>query len=262
MTPGRVPLVIAGGAGPVHACDIARELDLQLLIVPKASSVFCATGMLLSNLRHDYVRVHYSNMDEEDVNTDTVNSLLEEMKEEGFATLRKEGIPQEKMEFTCTADLKYVAQFNEIEILLPLNNGRFSFNDLPDLQCAFDNKHDALYGYSLPCTPLELICLRVKAEGITEKLEFKKLPFVGEDASAAIKAQREIYYEEEMLTVPVYDGNRMQHGNRLPGPAIIEEPTTTLFITPDFQVTCDRYCNYIIYPKGLSLDETITQIGK
>ena len=234
------------------------------MLVPKASSVFCASGMLMSNLRHDYVRVYYSEMGEGegDVDTDTMNSRLKEMKDEGLSTLRRGGIPLDKMNFTYSADLRYVAQFNEIEIPLPLTDGKLTINDLPELQQAFDDKHDALYGYNLPGTTLELVCLRVKAEGLTEKPKFKELPYIGEDVSPAVKGQRKVYYEEGFRTVPIYDGIRMGYGNRLSGPAIIEEPNTTIFITPDFQLTCDKYSNYLIYPEGISLEETIGRLRK
>ncbi len=255
-------LVIAGGAGPVHACDIAKELEMQLMLVPKVSSVFCASGMLMSDLRHDFVRVYYALMKEEHVDISLINSLLTEMKDEGLATLKKEGVPPDKTTVTCTADLRYEAQLNEIEISLPLTNGAFTINELPRLQQAFDDKHDALYGYNLPGTSLEIVCLRVKAEGLTEKPRFKELPYMGEDASPAAKGQRKIFYEEGFITVPIYDGTGMGHGNRISGPAIIEEPTTTVFITPDFQLTCDKYGNYLVHPKGISLDETISRLRK
>lgn len=255
-------LVIAGGAGPVHACDIAKELDMQLMLVPKVSSVFCASGMLMSDLRHDFVRVYYALMKEEHVDISLINSLLTEMKDEGLATLKKEGVPPDKMTVTYTADLKYEAQLNEIEISLPLTNGAFTIDELSRLQQAFDDKHDALYGYNLPGTSLEVVCFRVKAEGLTEKPKFKELPYMGENASPAAKGQRKIFYEEGFITVPIYDGTRMGHGNRISGPAIIEEPTTTVFITPDFQLTCDKYGNYLVHPKGSSLEETISRLRK
>ncbi len=255
-------LVIAGGAGPVHACDIAKELEMQLMLVPKVSSVFCASGMLMSDLRHDFVRVYYALMKEEHVDISLINSLLTEMKDEGLATLKKEGVPPDKMTVTYTADLKYEAQLNEIEISLPLTNGAFTIDELSRLQQAFDDKHDALYGYNLPGTSLEVVCFRVKAEGLTEKPKFKELPYMGEDASPAAKGQRKIFYEEGFITAPIYDGTRMGHGNRISGPAIIEEPTTTVFITPDFQLTCDKYGNYLVYHKGISLEETISRLRK
>ncbi len=255
-------LVIAGGAGPVHACDIAKELEMQLMLVPKVSSVFCASGMLMSDLRHDFVRVYYTLMKEGYIDISIINSLLMEMKDEGLATLKKEGVPTERMTVAYSADLRYEAQLNEIEIPLPITNGTFTTDEMARLQQAFDDKHDALYGYSLPGTTLELVCLRVKAEGLTEKPKFKELPYMGEDATPAAKGQRKIYYEEGFITVPIYDGTKMGHGNKVSGPAIIEEPTTTVFITPDFQLTCDKYGNYLMYSKGISLEETVSKLRK
>ena len=252
-------LIIAGGAGPVHACDIAKELEMELILIPKGSSIFCATGMLISNLRHNYVRSYYSVI-KEGVDVEAINSLLKEMREEGRTTLKREGVSPDKVTFIFSADLRYEAQLNEIEVPIPFSNEYFSMNELPQLQKTFNKKHDDLYGYSLPGTDLELLSLRLKAEGITEKPKFREMPYIGKDASSAVKTLREIYYDKELLRVPIYDGTRIGHGNMLSGPAIIEEPTTTIFVTPGFNLTCDNYGNYILYPKSFNLDEVIKKL--
>jgi N-methylhydantoinase A len=166
------------------------------------------------------------------------------------------------MTITYSADLRYEAQLNEIEVSIPLDNGIFTMRELPRLQQAFDNKHDALYGYNLPGTNLELVCLRVKAVGLTEKPKFREMPYMGEDASPAVKGQRKIYYGDTFITVPVYDGRKMGYGHKVSGPAIIEEPTTTIFVTPDFHSTCDTYGNYLLHPKDISLEEVIGRLKK
>lgn len=256
-------LVIAGGAGPVHACEIAKELEMHLILVPKVSSVFCASGMLMSDLRHDFVRVYYTLIAEGHVDANVINSLYMEMRNEGVSTLQKEGVSLENMTITYSADLRYEAQLNEIEIAIPLDNGTFTMNQLPLVQQAFDDKHNALYGYNLVGTKLELICLRVKVMGLTEKPKFREMPYLGEDASSAIKGQRQIYYNDKFVTVPIYDGQKMGHGHRVSGPAIIEEPTTTFLITPEFQSMCDRFGNYLLHAKGgFSLEEAIGRLKK
>lgn len=167
------------------------------------------------------------------------------------------------MKFTYSCDLRYEGQFNEIEIVTPLSaNGTFTMKELPLLQQAFDQKHDALYGYNLPGSTLELVCLRVVANGITKKLSFREMPFIGEDTSAAVKGRRQIYHNEKYITVPIYEGTRIGHGNMISGPAIIEEPTTTIFLTHDYQLTCDKYSNYLIYPQGKTLEESISPLRK
>ena len=122
----------------------------------------------------------------------------------------------------------------EIEAALP--SGRkdllfafFTLDKLPELINAFDQKHDTLYGYSMAGTPVGLICVRVIAEGVVDKIHFKEMPFLGEDASSAVKDNRKIYYHKNYLTVPIYDGSKVGHGHRIKGPAIIEEATTTIF---------------------------------
>jgi N-methylhydantoinase A len=254
-------LIVAGGAGPIHACEIAKELEMSLMLVPKASSVFCASGMLISDLRHDFVSVSYMLLKEGYIDIDLINSKFMQMKQKGFALLEGENIPPERMRFTYSCDLRYEAQFNEIEVPVPLSpEGTFTLGELPLLQEAFDQKHDAYYGYNLPGSTLELICLRVVAEGVTKKPSFRETLFIGKDASAAVKGERQIYYSEKFITVSVYDGSMLGHGNQLSGPAIIEEATTTIFLTPDYQLTCDRFSNYLIYPRRLSLEESISKL--
>ena len=260
--PRQAMLVTAGGAGPVHACDIAMELEMPLILVPKSSSVFCATGMLISNLRHDFSRVAYMLMKEDYINLDLINSLYREMKEIGFNTLKREGIAPDNMKFSYACDLRYEAQFNETEVPVPVNNGSFTMNELPLLIEAFDQKHDVLYGYSLPGSTLELLSLRLVAEGVTQELLLSETPYMGEDASSAVKAERKIYHNGQFLTVPVYDGNRLGNGHKISGPAIVEEPNTTLFLTDYYELICDKYSNYLMYPRGKSLAEVSKALQK
>ena len=85
---------------------------------------------------------------------------------------------------------------------------------------------------------------------------------MGEDASSAVKAHRKIYHNGGSLTVPIYDGNRVGNGNRITGPAIVEEPNTTLFLTADYELICDKYNNYLMYPQGKSLEEIINALRR
>jgi len=254
-------LVTAGGAGPVHACDIAKELGMPVILVPKTSSVFCASGMLISDIRHDFIRVTHMILLPEHVDEALINSRFKEMRDEANVVLEREGIPPDRRKFAYFADVRYERQFNEITIPVPVTDDRFTLDELPLLHKAFNERHEILYGYSLPGHTQELLALRLVAEGIVEKPSFAEAPFAGEDASAAIKGRREIYYEGKRFEVPVYAGPKMGHGNKVSGPAIVEEPTTTILLTPDWQLTCDKYGNYIIYRQGMSLEESWSQVG-
>jgi len=256
-------LIVAGGAGPVHAGPIAKELGIPMIIVPRMSAVFCATGMLISNLHHDFVRTYVRPLTKEEVGIDQVNTLLGEMRTEALQILEREEVPQDRMNLRYSFDLRYEGQFHEVEIPLPLSrDGKFTVEDIPVLIDLINKKHEELYGFSTPESPVEVINLRLAAKGMTEKPKFKETPFKGEDASHALKGKRKVFFDGGFIEVPVYDGEKMGNGNKVSGPVIIEEPTTTIIVTPDYDMVCDRFSNYIMYPKGENMEEISERIRR
>jgi N-methylhydantoinase A len=118
----------------------------------------------------------------------------------------------------------------------------------------FHPEHNRLFGYSLEDdgTPLELINLRLTAFGKTEKPRFSEEEFKGEDPKQAFKSERELYLptKKTMESVPVYDGARLSHGNRINGPALIEQGNTTTFLTDEYAMVCDKFGSYTLYLKS------------
>ncbi|WP_051162016.1 hydantoinase/oxoprolinase family protein [Nocardia brevicatena] len=112
--PREFTLVVAGGAGPIHAVPIAQDLGIGRVIVPRESSVFCAVGTLLSDLKHMYARTHASDIDKLDL--DRVGELYREIRDEAIATLKSENVDPEAIDLVFTADLRYIGQFDEIEV--------------------------------------------------------------------------------------------------------------------------------------------------
>ena len=257
--PREFALVVAGGAGPIHAGMIARDLDIPLIITPRESSVFCAAGMLISDLRHDYVRTYTVDVDKLDL--PHFNRLYAEMTREAKDTLQAEGIPPDRIKLSYSADLRYIMQYNEVEVPTP-SSGGMNESEVAVMVDAFNKRHDALYGYSMPGAPVELINLRVSARGITDKPVFERLPYAGEDASHALKGKRRAFFNGEFVDTPVYDGLKMGYGNHVVGPAIIEQPTTTIVVTPDYEVRCDEYGSYVMYIRGANLDEVAAKLRR
>lgn len=253
--PREFALIVAGGAGPIHAGMIAHELEIPLIIVPRGSSVFCASGMVLSDLRHDYVRTCTTDAKNADVNK--LNQLLEQMEQDARATLFDEGIITEQIVINYSADLRYEGQFNEVEVGF---EGILTPEDIIALLAAFDQKHNAFYGYALPGVPVEIINLRVSARGITEKPESPEVVWHGESPSTAFKKERKAYFNGKFVDAPVYNGLLMGYGNKVHGPAIVEEPTTTIIITPEYDLMCDSFNNYILFPKGSNLNNLIERL--
>jgi N-methylhydantoinase A len=257
--PRSLALVVAGGAGPIHAAMIAKDQDIPMILVPKGSSVFCAAGMLMSDLKHDYVRTYAVELDK--VDKDKVAEICKELLTEAATTLKLEGIPEANIVADFGVDMRYLGQFNEVTISLPMAaSGKIREQDIEYLLEMFHGRHDALYGYSMPGAPTELINIRLQAIGQTAKPAFKPIPSAGPDASKALKNNRQVFFETGFVDTPVYDGLALHHGNMIFGPAIVEEPTTTIVVPPDFNLTCDPYDNYIMYSKDRKLDDIIKEL--
>ena len=120
LDPRDFPLVVAGGAGPLHAAAIARELDIGALLVPRESSIFCAAGMLISDFKHDYVRAYKAPLPQRPA---AVRTLFEEMSGAGRDTLSREGVTGEAVELRASLDLRYIGQWHEltVDVELPLD---------------------------------------------------------------------------------------------------------------------------------------------
>lgn len=248
--PREFPLVVAGGAGPVHAGMIARELEIPVMIIPKESSIFCAAGMLMSDLKHNFVRTYstlLNNMDK-----DKFRTIFEEMENEATTLLKEELIPEESMEFIYSLDMRYLKQYHEMNVIITREEIQ-SF-DLNSIASKFHPEHNRLYGYSLEKeeTPIELINIRLQSIGKTQKPKFREEDYQGEDPTRAFKKERKVWLPLKRLfeQVPVYDGAKLKYGNKVEGPAIIEQVNTTTFVTPDYNVLCDRYGSYTMYIKS------------
>lgn len=249
--PRDFPLVVAGGAGPNHACMIALELENPVLIVPRESSIFCAAGMLMSDLKHNFVRTYPVLL--KDADPQVFGPLFDEMKKEGKRLLVSEGIDESDIVYRYSLDLRYVKQYHEVEVeVTPHEVDRF---DLEAMAKRFHPAHNALYGYSLEDqgTPVELINMRLVCIGQTSKPEFQRQEYAGEDASRAYKRDRRVFLpvRREFREIGVFDGLELQFGNRVEGPAIIEQVNTTTFVSPEFNVLTDSAGSFTMYLKEL-----------
>ena len=248
--PREFVLVVAGGAGPLHAGFIAKDLGIQLIQIPRESSVFCAAGMLISDLKHDYVHTYAQELT--NVNLEEVAAIYQNIINQALATLAREGVPSDKAVIQHSADLRYLGQFNEVEVPC-FAEGVYSHAQLEQLIEDFHHKHDSLYGYSMRESPVEMINLRVSLRGITPKPDSKTVPYHGENPSTAEIGVRQAYFDDGYLETPVYDGLQLFNGNLISGPAIVVQPTTTILVPPDFDLVCDEFNNYLMYPKGSDL---------
>ena len=255
--PREFVLVVAGGAGPIHAAPIARELEIPLILIPRESSVFCAAGMLISDLQHDYVRTYAQDLD--NVVIDDVNRLFAEMSSLARQTLEAEGLTESDSTVSLSADLRYVGQFNEVEAAVAGEEG-ITADELQEIVERFHQRHDALYGYAMREMPVELINLRVTARGRTPKPDFQRGGSATGGVDAAKTGSRSAYFDGEFVDVSVYDGLALEPGHAIAGPAIVTQPTTTILVPPDFELRCDDYGNYLMHAKGADADALCAEL--
>lgn len=246
LDPREFPMVVAGGAGGVHACQIASELDIPTIIVPAFASTLCATGMLLTDLAHDYVRSAVCTLDASSL--PRILSLADEMAAEGESSLEREGVPKARRSHEVALDVRYLKQYHEVTVRVP----RDALVDrvLERISEPFHQEHDRLYGYNLreEGTPLQLINVRVRSVGSVDQPDLPKIALGGADCSAARSGERRAFVpeRERFETVPVFDGQRLCAGNEVVGPALIERSDTTFFVTADYTARIDQYGTAVI----------------
>ena len=261
--PRDFPLVVAGGAGPNHACMFAQELEIPILVVPKESSIFCAAGMLRSDLKHDFVQTWVTPL--LDADPATFKAIFIRLLSEGNKLLIAEGIPQDGIQFKLSLDLRYVKQYHEVNV--NISEEEMQSVNFKAIVNRFHRQHEDIYGYSLRDeeTPVELINLRLMCVGVTQKPELQAEEYDGADPSRAFKKNRAIFLplQKKIQDVEVFDGYKLKYGNKISGPAIVEQVNTTAFITPEYSLMVDRYGSYTIYLKSYEkeVEKRILSVG-
>jgi N-methylhydantoinase A len=241
-------LVAAGGAGALHGSKIAEIVGIPRVIVPKTASVFCAMGMLESDLKHDYVRTMWAPLDSLDLAQ--LNHVFNQMEAEARCTLADEGIPPGRVRVERGMDLRYIGQHHEVPVTIP--EGEITCHTLPEIAARFHAAHQRLFLYSEPDSPLESINVRVSGMGGIPKTPLASWPAGGRDSTPALKGTRQAYFAEAggWVDTCIYEGNELRAGNRIAGPAIVEEVTTTIVICPHDVAEIDRLGNVVIEVGG------------
>ncbi len=248
--PREFPLIPGGGAGPIHGSLICSELEIPLQIVPREASVLCAFGMLMCELRHDFVRTFVARL--EGLDWARLNDMVGEMRAEGERLLGEERVPAAAQRIELKLDCRYLKQYHEVSVPVPLD--AVQRKDGAAVARAFHDEHLRLYGYSLEAedSPVEIINVRLQAIGATDRPHYRSDTSGSADASAARKGSRRVYIPErdDFAEVDVYDGHAMRCGHRLRGPALVEQQTTAIFVSESFDCTVDAFGSFVLFAKG------------
>ncbi len=241
--PREFTMVAFGGGGPMHCAYLAKELNVRRIIVPVAASVFSAWGMLMTDVRHDYIQTKIRRMNDADINE--LNGLWDNLVREARAQFAEEGVPEENMVFTFIADMRYLAQEHTVQVIAPPLP--WSEEDRRQIIDRFHDTHEHFFTFRLPDTPTEIVNLHLVAYGHLDKPELELIPAQEGPEAEAIKEWRPVYYTEEgWMETPIYARERLGAGAQIAGPAIVEETTASALVCPGQTLTVDPYGNLII----------------
>ncbi|MFH1123984.1 MAG: hydantoinase/oxoprolinase family protein [Pseudomonadota bacterium] len=235
-------LLAIGGGGPLCGAFMADVLGMKEVVVPRFAASFCAWSMFALDIGRDYVRSFISVHDK--ASPDAMNGLYQDMVEEALADFKTLNISKKDVVFSTSADLRYHGQYHEIQMDLPA--GELTLKSIEQAVRDFHKKHEELYTFALPWVPVEFRNLRLIAKVNVKKNKLKKRARGGKDPSRALKRKRPCFSNGKFVNTPVYDSSRLKPGNVISGPAIVEEPTTTVVVPKEFDCILDEYENYVI----------------
>ncbi len=243
--PRRFTLVATGGAGPMHGASVGRLLGCPNVYVPRLSGVFCALGMLHTDVRHDFMRVFLEPL--ETVGAQAVEQEFIALSDQGVRALRDDGFVGDSARVLREVDLRYVGQQYDVRVRFD-GSEAFSTERTREL---FEQEHQRLYGHIQPEGLIRISALRVVAEGLLPEI---KVPDVAKgDGAPSPSGRRRIWIDEERgwQEVAVYSGFDLAPGHRVAGPAMVEEMTTTVLVGADDELEIDGANNFLIHlPAG------------
>src|SRR5215813_5345007 len=234
-------LMAFGGAGPLHAARLARELDIGRVLVPANPGILCAMGLLLTDLRADFARTRL--LPASNSATSDVADAFANLAERADRWFEQEGIAPADRHVARTADMRYLGQNYELGVAVP--DGPISAATMPALVEGFAQAHRQRYGFAADGDPVQLVTLRVEALGQVRKAELSPQAEVGPEAGAAITAHRPVWLEErgDFVSTPIYAREALRAGNRFAGPAVVEQMDATTFVPPGMTARVDRWLN-------------------
>ena len=242
--PREFTLVAFGGAGPLHACELAKDIGMRKVVIPLYPGALSAFGLVTSDIRHDYVQTIAKPAASAD--PDEMLRAYTAMEAKAIAQLREEKIPEDVIEIQWTADLRYSGQAYELNVPVP-RNGKLTRKDIEATVARFHALHQKVYEYSSTDEPVDIINVRLVGIGQVPDV---KLPRHKRDVAsprAARKGTRPVYFEGRgFVKVPVYERDLLKPGNLVKGPCMIEEIISSTVVIPGATAKVDVWGNVII----------------
>jgi N-methylhydantoinase A len=230
-------LIAFGGGGPMHAAAMMRELRCKKVVVPTYPGVFSAFGMLMTDLRADFIRTMIARTDQLDL--DTINRLYADMEQQARQQMAAEHVAESDVEIQRYADMRYMGQEHTVKV--PVPNGPITAETIRDVNEAFHALHEHNYTFRLN-TVIELVNYHVTTIGLVSKAQIGAVDGHGASLTRARKGTRPVIFDEfGAINTAIYERDRLPLNKVIEGPAVIEEPDSSTVIFPDQQVSRDKH---------------------
>ena len=240
LDPREFTLVAFGGAGPLHAADLASLLGMRRVVVPIYPGVFSALGALLADARFDYVksRITFS----ENIDPDVVEQDFAELEERAAADFEREGFA-DAPRIIRSIDFRYYGQNWELEVQIP--GGEVTMQSIEESRLRFDAEHERQFGWSFPESDYELVNFRVTAVAARSTVE---LPELESGPLPAPARMGDAYFHDagDYVATPIYRRGELCAGNEIAGPAIVVEDDATTLVPPEWKARVESYGNMIM----------------
>ncbi|MFC4360469.1 hydantoinase/oxoprolinase family protein [Halobium salinum] len=233
--PREYTIVAFGGAGPMHAAGIAEQLDVGTVLIPPSPGIASARGLLTGNVKYDYQQTVSKRL--ESVAGEYIDETFDRLEAKGRAQLARDDVDESKWSFRTSIDCLYEGQGYELNVDFDGTDGDWHARTRE----RFEEKHEAEYGHFFENDPVELLNLRVTAVGDIQSYDPPVLEEGGDDPSAARTTESAVLFgtsaAPEERTVPRYDREKLQYGNVVEGPAIVDELDSTVVVNPGWTAT-------------------------
>ncbi|MBI2367871.1 MAG: hydantoinase/oxoprolinase family protein [Deltaproteobacteria bacterium] len=241
-------LVAFGGGGPMHAGRMALDLGIPSVLVPLTPGVHSALGLLMSDVKHDYVRSKLVGLDDLDLND--INHLFAQLIDRAKADLQDEDFRDDEIKIEPYLDLRYAGQGYELTVPCPMPP--LKPEDLKVMRQRFDTMHEQNSGHKAETEPVELVSLRLISLGLVPQAKLSPGKVTGRKVEEAKTGERKVFFGKEhgTLNTQIYTRDLLETGHQIDGPAIVEQLDTTTVIQPEQEASVDEYRNIIIREKA------------
>ena len=245
IDPRNYSLVVGGGAGAIHAGMLGRTLGMKSAIIPRYSGVFCSFGMIVSDVRHDYMQAFATNTARFDV--EGVNAVISDLEKKAIADMVEEGFPEGEVVLSRFADAKYPAQIHELTI--PVPEGRpLTADDANAMAQSFHDLHERMFTYNVTDSSVDLFHWRVVATRKVAAPETPPADTGSTEVEDAKKGTRRVYFGDinDYRETNIYDGDALVQGMEVTGPAVVEQKNTTIVVFPGQSMSVNKFGDFVL----------------